>query len=146
MVIAFKVPGRVLVEKFTYSILMDSGVARSTTFCGVESTPITDTMFWSFTISENLQSICYTCHISPSTEIYVLSLQNGDRLRQRIIKNKSHYYQKIETTLIDIHFTMENKCALCKIKIMQSVECLFNDINFLQLCSPLLKSYYSENC
>lgn len=49
--ISFIIPGHLLEERVTYSIHMDSGIARSTTYCGVESPKRVDD-FWTFTVSK----------------------------------------------------------------------------------------------
>lgn len=49
-ILEFTIPGRILEEKISYYILMDPGVVKSTTFCGVESPAIRDRNFWRFTI------------------------------------------------------------------------------------------------
>lgn len=49
--IGFIIPGHLLEEGATYRIQMDSDVARSMTYCGVESPQIVDD-FWTFTVSK----------------------------------------------------------------------------------------------
>ena len=49
--VEFTSEGLVLQEKQTYYILIESGIAKGL-FCGPESSPITDTSFWSVKISK----------------------------------------------------------------------------------------------
>ncbi|CAF1091125.1 unnamed protein product [Brachionus calyciflorus] len=48
----FNVMNNLFVENETYYILFDTGVAKGTKYCGIKSTAITDSAFWTFSIKK----------------------------------------------------------------------------------------------
>ncbi|KAJ8025089.1 Teneurin-3 [Holothuria leucospilota] len=66
-ILEFTIPGRILEEKISYYILMDPGVVKSTTFCGVESPAIRDRNFWRFTIRDITPPVLNFVNVPPRT-------------------------------------------------------------------------------